>query len=85
MPNFSCSLTKNIMSHSIKNLAFHSLLRLGDDYTTDPHYLTIYVSLQKVGRMYFLNLGVTGLKVLTCWIAHETNRNTVDDSFQENR
>ena len=24
--NFSCSLTRNIMSHSMKNLAFHSLL-----------------------------------------------------------
>ena len=26
-PNFSCSLTRNITSHSMKNLAFHSLLR----------------------------------------------------------
>ena len=26
MSNFSCSLTRNITSHSIKNLAFHSLL-----------------------------------------------------------
>ena len=25
--NFSCSLTRNITSHSIENLAFHSLLR----------------------------------------------------------
>ena len=27
MPNFSCSLTRNITSHSKENLAFHSLLR----------------------------------------------------------
>ena len=28
MSNFSCSLTRNITSHSMKSLAFHSLLRL---------------------------------------------------------
>ena len=27
MSNFPCSLTRNIMSHSMKNLVFHSLLR----------------------------------------------------------
>ena len=27
IPNLSCSLTKNVTSHSIKNLAFHRLLR----------------------------------------------------------
>ena len=37
--NFSCSLTRNITSHSMKNLAFRSsLVQIKDDYTTDCHY-----------------------------------------------
>ena len=31
-----------------------------DDYATNSHYLTYTVSVWKVGRMYFLNLGVKG-------------------------
>ena len=31
MSNFSCSLTRNITSHSMENLAFHSLLRLKNE------------------------------------------------------
>ena len=38
--NFSCSLTRNMALHSIKNLAFHSLLRWKSDYTTNSNYLT---------------------------------------------
>ena len=33
-----------------------------DDYTTNSHYLTYTFLFRKVGRMYFLNLGVKGLK-----------------------
>ena len=33
-----------------------------DDYTTNSHYLTYTFLFGKVGRMYFLNLGVKGLK-----------------------
>ena len=32
-----------------------------DDYTTNSHYLTYAFILRKVGRMYFLNLGVKRL------------------------
>ena len=56
-----CSLATNISSHSTKKLAFHSLLRrktiIQPILTTSPIH-----SLQKVGRMYFLNVGVEGLK-----------------------
>ena len=43
--NFSCSLTSNITSHNTKNLAFHSLLRLKDDYVPNSHYVTYTFSL----------------------------------------
>ena len=32
-----------------------------DDYNTNSHYLTYTFLFRKVGRMYFLNLGVKGL------------------------
>ena len=52
--NFSCSLTRNITSHSMKNLAFHSWLREDDlelpILTTSP---TRRSPITKVGRMYF--------------------------------
>ena len=54
----------------MKNLAFHSILRLKYDFTTNSHYLTftMYVSHSKVDRMYFLNLEVKGL---TCnWVSN---------------
>ena len=41
----------------MKNLAFHSLLRLKDDSCTSSHYLTYAFE-----RMYFLSLGLKGLK-----------------------
>ena len=41
------------------------------DYTTNSHYLTYTFSVWKLGRMYFLNLGVKGVKFTTwgnaCW------------------
>ena len=33
-----------------------------DDYNTNSHYLTYTFIFRKVGRMYFLNLGMKGLK-----------------------
>ena len=58
--NFSCNLTRNITSHSIKNLAFHSFL--GWKVIMLPT-LTYTFLFRKVGRLYFLNLGVKGLSV----------------------
>ena len=56
--NFPYSLTRNITSHSLKNLAFRSLL--GGKMTILPILTTslLYIYFQKVGRMYFLNLRV---------------------------
>ena len=52
LSNFSCSLTRNITSHSMENVAFHSLLRWKlIILATNSHYLT-------------LNLGVKGLRPL---------------------
>ena len=52
----------------MKNLAFHSLLRLKDDSCTSSHYLTYTFLLKRFGRMYFLSLGVKGLmeRVVFC-------------------
>ena len=41
------------LSHSVENLAFHSLLRLKDDYYTNSHYPIYTFLFKKVGRMYF--------------------------------
>ena len=38
------------------------LSQMRDDYTTNSHYRTYIFTLYKVRRMYFLNLGVKGLK-----------------------
>ena len=35
-----------------------------DDYNTNSHYLTYTFLFKKVGRMYFSNLGVKGLKTI---------------------
>ena len=46
-----------ITSHSMKNLAVHSLLRWKDDYTTNSHYLTYkYIFLGRLGECTFLTL-----------------------------
>ena len=68
--NFSCSLNSNITSHSMKNLVFHSLLRLKDDSCTSSHYLTYTFHFKKVGRMYFLSLGLKGFKCGGAWIGY---------------
>ena len=51
--NFSYSLTRNIASHGLENLAFHSLLRAKMITLPNSHY--------PVGRMFFLNVEVKGL------------------------
>ena len=64
MSDFPCSLTRNMTSHSMKNLAFHRLLRwkmiILSILTTS---LTVQYTFlfKKAGRMYVLNLGVEGL------------------------
>ena len=35
-----------------------------DDYAKNSHFLTYTFLFRKVGRMYFLNLGVNGLKLV---------------------
>ena len=61
MSNFLCGLTRNNTPHSMENLAFCSFTQMRDDYTTNSHYLTPTFLFRRVGRMYFLNLGVKGL------------------------
>ena len=49
--NFSCSLNRNVTSHSLKNLAFHGFTQMKDDYTTNSHYLSyIHFSCVKLGE-----------------------------------
>ena len=48
----------------MESLAFHTELynQMKDDYTTNSHYLSYtFLFNRKVGKMYFLNLGVKGL------------------------
>ena len=52
MSNFSCGLSINITSHSVKTLAFHSLLRRKDDYT-NSHYLTYLFIFDRLGERTF--------------------------------
>ena len=45
-----------------EELDFLSLSQMKDDYTTNSHYPLTYTFISwKVGRVYFLNLGVKGL------------------------
>ena len=50
MSKFPCSLIINITSHSMKNLAFHSLLRLEDNCCTNSHFLTYTFLLKRFGE-----------------------------------
>ena len=56
--NFPCSLTRNITSDSMKNLAFHNLLRWLYYQFSPPHLYPFLF--RKVVRMYFLNLKIEG-------------------------
>ena len=59
--NLPCRLSRNITSHSIKNLAFHSVLRW-IDYTTNSHYLTYTFLLKGDGRVVLFEHGSESLK-----------------------
>ena len=51
--NSPCSFTRNITPHSMKNLAFHSLLRWRMIYTTNSHPLTYTCILKRLGECTF--------------------------------
>ena len=51
--SFPFRLTRNITSHSMKNLAFYSLLQMKDDYTTNSHYLTYTFLFKRLGGSTF--------------------------------
>ena len=51
--NFPCSLSRNITSHSMENLAFHSLLRLKMIITPILTTSLIHFSLERLGECAF--------------------------------
>ena len=55
-----------------QDLAFHSLL-MKDEYATNFSLSHSYIYLIKVGRMYFLNLGVKGLTLPHVQKVHSPN------------
>ena len=59
MSNFPCSLTRNITSHSMKNLAFHGLLRW--KMIILPLLTTSLIHFFWLGECTLLNLRVKGL------------------------
>ena len=61
--DFPCSLTRNITSHSMKDLAFYGLLRCKMIILLILNYLTLYISLQKVGKTLFRRAFMNPLKV----------------------
>ena len=67
---FPCSLTRNITSHGMENLAFHSLLRwkmiiLPIDSTSCIHTFFLW----KVRRMWFFELRSERVNLEACWLA----------------
>ena len=62
---FSCCVNKSITKHSMKNLAFHTLFRwrmIVLPILYSLHHL-VYISLKRLGRMYFLRRETTrGIK-----------------------
>ena len=68
MSNFSCGLTRNITSHSIKNFIAYSVETSSYHQFSLPH---LSISLWKVKWIYFLNLGVKGIKnPRPRWLCH---------------
>ena len=63
MSNFPCSLSRNITSHSMENLAFRSLLRWKMIILPILASSLVQFLFKKVWRMYFLSLGVKGLTI----------------------
>ena len=62
--NFLCSLTRNLTSHSMENVAFHSLLRW-KIITTNSHYITYTVFFRGWENVYILSFGAEGLPGLS--------------------
>ena len=62
--NLSCSLTRNRTSHSMKNLAFHGLLRWKMILLTNSHYITKHFSLGGWENV-LLELGSERVKLYT--------------------
>ena len=58
----SPAVSGEIFHHTVWRTWFFITTQMKDDYTTSSHYLTYTFLFRKVGRMYFLNLGVKGLK-----------------------
>ena len=54
--NFSCNLTRNTLSDSMKNLAFHSLHSDKDDFTTRQFSLGEFLNLRMKGLRLNCNL-----------------------------
>ena len=48
-----------------EELVFSLLTQMKDDYANSSHYLTYKFLLKRLRRMYFMNLGVKGLKHFT--------------------
>ena len=61
MSNFPCESHVILLITQYGELGSSSLTHMKDDYTVSSHYLSYTFLLRKVGRMYFLNLGVKGL------------------------
>ena len=57
---FSCSRTRNVTSHSMENLAFHSLLRWKMIIIPNSHYVTYTFLFKRLGECTFYNSGVKG-------------------------
>ena len=64
MLHFSCSLTRNITSHSMENLGFHSLIRCQMIILSILTTPLIHFFFWRFGRMYFLISGLKGLMPL---------------------
>ena len=73
--NFPCSLTRNITSHSMKTWLFIAYCQCERLLHYQFSLLHLYISLSKLGRMYILNLGVTGVIARVRWWS-KTHRST---------
>ena len=69
MSNFPCSLTKNITSHSMKNLAFHRLLRWKMIIPQTPTYIFLF---KRLGERTFRPWEVEGLIMPTALLKTES-------------
>ena len=67
MSTFPCSLTRNATSHSMDNVAFHSLLRWKMITPTILATPLIQFLFKRLGECTFGALGVKRLKLITSW------------------